>query len=264
MPDDTSLRVGRRLGEGERDAWLLHAAGASSGALVPLAKGLGEAPYEILVADFGPAPPGTVPAEAYGQALKAQLDERSRTNIVFGHSMGGTVAVQALLAGARPQAVFLYEPILLPLLRASVPAEAQALAWDRSIIRTLIDAVERGEPEAGVKVFIDAWNDVPWEHLPSSARQRILASADALARQTNAANDIGLNAEVLGSIKVPVTVFVGSHSPPISQLMAQRLTTLMPRARLVALPGAGHMYPVSHAKALAAAIIAILLTQRAV
>ena len=255
MPDGASLSVGRRLGEGEQDGWLLHAAGASSGALAPLAKALSKAPYQFLVPDFGPPPPGTVPAEAYGRALKTQLDERGRPSIVFGHSMGGTIALQAILAGARPRAVFLYEPILLPLLRAWVPAEAQALTWDRAIVQTLVDAEARGEPEAGVKAFVDAWNDVPWERLPASARQRILATANTLAHQTRSAIDIALQADLLGRIDVPVTVFAGSRSPDISRLMAQRLAALMPRAGLVALPGAGHMYPVSHAKALATRIL---------
>jgi len=255
---DASLRVERSLGEGPQDAWLLHAAGASSGALIPLAKALSRAPYQILVPDFGALPSRTVPAEAYGWALKTQLDERSRPSIVFGHSIGGTVALQALLAGARPRAVFLYEPILLSLLRAWVPAEAQALTWDRAIVQTLVDAVARGEPEAGVKTFIDAWNDAPWEDLPSSARQRILATADTLAHQTHAAADVALQADILARIDVPMTVFVGSRSPVISRLMAQRATALIPSARLIALPEAGHMYPISHAQALATCILADL------
>jgi hypothetical protein len=45
----------------------------------------------------------------------------------------------------------------------------------------------------------------------------------------------------------PVLLLRGEHAPTPTRLIAETLSALLPRNRLIVVPGAGHMGPVTHA-----------------
>ena len=66
---------------------------------------------------------------------------------------------------------------------------------------------------------------------------------------------------VLGAIKAPVAVLLGSDTKPFFTLSARHVVAHAPNARVHEIPGVGHAAPVTHPKALAEAIAEFLESQ---
>ena len=107
----------------------------------------------------------------------AQLEGKHR--VLFGHSFGGLVAVLALLDGAKPDAVVLYDPIVLACLDLEDAADARGRAWDRELIDRLAQCTAANDPEPGIAGFIEAYNEVAWLQVPETARRALIADAPA-------------------------------------------------------------------------------------
>jgi lipase len=193
---------------------------------------------------------------AEAAALTLTLLERrpERPRILFGHSMGGLVAVKAVLAGVPLDALVLYEPIVLSLLDPADAEDAAALAWDAACITDYRSAIDAGEPEAGVRRFIEAYGDLPWDALPDAARAGLVSRADALLAEAEATNRAVLPPHAIARISLPVLVIHGTCSPTILDRMVRRIAALIPSAEVLSISDAGHMGPVTHARDVAEAI----------
>jgi 2-succinyl-6-hydroxy-2,4-cyclohexadiene-1-carboxylate synthase len=104
--------------------------------------------------------------------------------------------------------------------------------------------------ERGIERFVDEWEQLPlW-----STQARLPESTRATQRATRLAHDprglaqslrvTGLAQQPdlrprLGDVTVPVTLMAGEEDPKFLRL-AQEAAALMPNARVVAVPGAGH------------------------
>lgn len=191
------------------------------------------------------------------EADSGQLPER---RVIFGHSMGGLVALLAAMAGeaeGQPcDALVLYEPILMDLSRdADVTGEAaSAFAWDRQVRTRLIREVKAGNAEAGVRQFIEAWNETAWEDLPETGRQQILAGAETLAADVEALSGGLFDPSALARIHTPTLILRGSGSPASTVHIAARAVSLMPNARDAVLADCGHMAPLLSPVAVAQAM----------
>jgi pimeloyl-ACP methyl ester carboxylesterase len=189
------------------------------------------------------------PMEAHAAVARAVLDRyAAERRVVIGHSMGGLVA---LLAGLKADSLVVYEPIVLGLLRDDDPADMAARDWDRAIVAELERWIAAGDPEAGVRVFVEAWNEVAWDALPASVRARLVAAAPAMAREIRAGSS---RLVPLEGIAAPVLILQGSASPTITARMTTRLHAGIPGSRRVVLDGCGHMGPVQASASVAAAI----------
>ncbi len=111
--------------------------------------------------------------------------------------------------------------------------------------------IAAGDPEAGVRVFVEAWNEVAWDALPASVRARLVAAAPAMAREIRAGSS---RLVPLERIAAPVLILQGSASPAITARMTTRLHAGIPGSRRVVLDGCGHMGPVQASASVAAAI----------
>ena len=108
------------------------------------------------------------------------------------------MALLVALDGAKPDALILYEPIVLDLLRADDPDDGRARAWDRALIDRLAAGVAVGSPESGVAAFIEAYNEVQWTALPVKAREAIVADATAMRDLTTVVHHLPLDRAALG------------------------------------------------------------------
>jgi pimeloyl-ACP methyl ester carboxylesterase len=174
--------------------------------------------------------------------------------VVIGHSMGGLVGLLGALEGLPLDALALYEPIVTACLRANVPDEAALRDWDRAIVAEVERSIAAGDPESGIAAFITAWNETPWNGLPSAARARLVAAAAQLAADMHAVSYRALPVDDLRSLQTPVRLLLGALSPAITHAMSARLASLLPRARQLTIEGCGHMGPVQMPEAIAAAI----------
>lgn len=241
-------------GDGPTLVLLLHAAAAGPNSLAGLAKALA-APGRRIVAPALHGYGGTGitdagdPIEAHVAVARAVLDlYPARRRVMFGHSMGGLVA---LLAAPVADAIIVYEPIVIGLLRDDDTADVVARDWDRAIVAELELRIAAGHPEAGIRVFVEAWNEVAWDALPASVRARLIAAAPAMAREIRAGSARQVDP---GGIVAPLLILQGAGSPEITGRMTARLHADVPGSRRMVLDGSGHMGPVQAAGVVAAAI----------
>ncbi len=259
----TDLLIGHGGGPGL--AVLLHAAGSSPRALDRLAQDLAGRAWATqapaMVRDGTSLAVG-VPAFRDAVGLVRNLLDRPTqgSRLLFGHSMGGLVAIKALIAGVKADALVLYEPIVLPLLDGGDADDQAALASDRDYIREFRRQIASGNAEAGVALFVDAYGDVPWRELPAPVQLELTARAPRLLVEAEATHTAELvAADVLAALGLPVLIVQGSRSPPILGRMAMRLAALLPHAHTATIDGAGHMGPVSAAGAVGDEIAAFLV-----
>lgn len=235
---------------------LLHASATGPHAMGGLAKRLlGAGDRRIMAPAFvgygeGPADTATEP-DIVRTNLSIVTDlvqgDRSRPVVLFGHSMGGLIAALAALELQQHEvpvdALVLYEPMLIGLLDPERGEHARALDWDRGVIAGLAAQVGAGQPEAGVRTFVEAWNETDWEAMPVAARERLIATADHLVRETAAVSYCKIDQAGLAALTVPTLLLRGTRSPALVSHITERAVSTVPRAHCTVLPECGHMAP---------------------
>jgi lipase len=154
---------------------------------------------------------------------------------LIGHSFGATVALR--LAVERPDLVS-----RLTLIQPEYPAHLIGFAPFQA-------AMARGDKAAAARAFTDVWGAGGWDGLSASAqagivrRIHLIKAAEPAIDQDNAGL---LQPGRIGGTKVPVTLIQGALSPPIIGAVHRVLEAMLPQSRLVQIPEAGHMVPVTH------------------
>ncbi len=183
---------------------------------------------------------GPYTVDAYADFVAARTSGLSF--VLVGHSMGGKVALA--LAARQPKALR-----ALVLLASSPPtpepiADAERVraidGWATygAASETLAAITGRPLPDDLRRVEIDdmmraskaAWN--AW--LEHGSREDISARMDRVA--------------------VPVTVVSGTCDPVVPTALQHRLVSMLPDARLVTVPGAGHLLPIEDPDAVTTAV----------
>jgi len=204
---------------------------------------------------FGRTPPWPGPAALTidDQAhLVAALARSLGTPVhLCGHSYGGAIALR--LVATQPELVrtmALIEPQAYPVLReAGDPLfeECEAL-WNS--IRV---AIERGEPAAGWRTFIDLYSgDGFWDRLPPEVRARFLAVSPIERWAVLFSNPTTI--DDVRRVQVPTLVLCGERTTAPERRMCEIIAGAAPRATLGVIPAAGHMAPITHPKEVAGKI----------
>ncbi len=255
-------------GSGPDQLFLLHASATGPATLAGLAKAVQRGRFHIFAPAFCgyggtygerdiEARPVTEINRAIANELLAAAAEGER--IVFGHSMGGYVALMAALdaqAAGRPfDGLILYEPILLDMFDLDDPAQAAAYQWDRDAVAFLAEQVAAGSVEAGVSRFIEAWNETSWADLPAAVRQHLLSMAGTIVRETGALGREAIDRDRLRNLSTPTLLLRGDRSPAFTEHVSHNTLALLPDARVQVLQGCGHMAPI-----LAPAMVAEAIT----
>ncbi|MCU0505772.1 MAG: alpha/beta fold hydrolase, partial [Chloroflexi bacterium] len=183
-------------------------------------------PMRLTIADHVADVAAVIEAEAVAPAL------------VVGHSFGGCVALE--LAARRPElvaGVVAYEP---PYLALAGPEVRDALA---RVGAATAAAHAAGDAPLAAEIFLRAvLGDSGYAALPSGVRAAVLQEGDAAASDARLA---GLEPGGLQRIRVPVIVAVGSGSSALYRSVADAIVGAVPGARVVTVPGADHMAPVT-------------------
>lgn len=261
-------------GDGEQPIIVVHASGTGPHAYARLSTLLTRGPCRTIapaLVGYGAtrvSPVGDRVAQNVEVARATLADTRPGGNaILFGHSMGGLIALLTASRAARRnsdgiQAVILFDPILVTLLRTDVDQERTALAWDREIISKLNAAVTARQPEDGVRAFIEAWSGQRWQDMPDTVRKQFVSLAETLLAEATATSYVPLRDEQLQMINLPVMILVGEQSPSIVHLMAARAAALIPDAQVEVIVGADHMAPVHRPQLIAPVIEKFIERQR--
>jgi lipase len=239
---------------------LLHCSAGSSGAWVPVMKHLGQ-DYRVLAPDLlGYGRSAAWPRDAVlapdGElgVVEALLDVAGRPVHLVGHSYGGTVALSAARRFPRRVAgLTLIEPVALHLLRhAEDPdgwREVAALAEHHLAL------VAEGQDAAAAEAFITYWmGPGGWQQMPDAARDGAVRSAAKVAAEwrlmLTAENDL----EAIAGLDVPTLLICGAHTRRPARQVIEVLRRALPHAHHHEIADAGHMSPLSHTAAVAAAI----------
>jgi len=253
-------------GQGPRAALGIHCSLAHSGSLAALARDLSDL-VRVTAFDLpghGQSAPWDGRGEIQGASTAIAADLLDGPADIIGHSFGATVALR--LAVEHPHLVrtlILYEPVFFavaladrPDLRADHEAEMAAHAA----------GLAAGDMTAAARGFLSVWGGgEAWEALPPLVRDRMAAQMPLIEAAAPALyGDAGgmLVTGALGRIAAPVLLMEGARSPAIIGTINDGLAARLPDCRRVRLDGAGHMGPVSHPQAVAAAVRGFLSPDR--
>jgi pimeloyl-ACP methyl ester carboxylesterase len=191
--------------------------------------------------------------------IEALLDALDAPAHLIGHSYGGLVALGAALH--RPRAVrslTLIEPVAYGVLREGRDDAAQG-ALDAQIFAAPTLPETPGADDAWLQWFVDYWNGPgAWGALPSRARESFLATAAVCYGEVRSLLEDRTTAAVWATVRAPTLLLRGERSPEDARRVAAILARAIPGAGIADIAGAGHMAPITHEAAVAAAVEAHL------
>jgi pimeloyl-ACP methyl ester carboxylesterase len=239
---------------------LLHSSGLSGRQWRRLAKRLEGLGFSVTVPDFiGHGASALWPEPepfSYRQDVDLFVDllKKGPPTHVVGHSYGGLVAILAALEV--PDAVrslVLFEPVAMGVLDPNEDADAEAeLAAVHVPWGTTAE-----EHEAWLAGFVDYWGGA-WAALREEARAEfrrvgwvVHEGVETLAKDKTPRSAYGV-------IRCPVTLITGERSPLAAGRVVAHLGRALPNARVITLPGVGHMAPLAQADQVNDLIVAAL------
>ena len=183
--------------------------------------------------------PDSHDGQAYSLAREADdilavVDSIQEPVVLFGHSFGGIVALEAALRSRSLRGLILYEPPL-PTGVSTVPGDL----GDR--LQTIL---ETGDRDAVVVTFLQEGPRYPPEEIAkrraSPDWQVRLAMAHTLPRETLAVNQYSFDAGRAANLDVPTLLLLGSQSPPLFQDAIALLHGAIANSEVVVLEGQHH------------------------
>jgi pimeloyl-ACP methyl ester carboxylesterase len=255
----------RLAGAGRRAALALHCSLAHGGAWGAVAERLGDA-FRVILPDLpGHGRSGDWPAGGeslhdrstrIARALAEPLAEPGPVDL-WGHSFGATVALRlALESPSLVRTLALVEPVLFAAARGTA-AFADFTAGNAAFA----DRLAAGDAEGAAAWFQGLWgNGLPFAALPPAQRAYIAARIHLIpAANAELIGDVAglLRPGRLEALTIPVALVEGATSPPVIAAIGAALAARLPDARRHVIPAAGHMAPVTHPDAVAAAIRAL-------
>ena len=240
----------------------LHCSGAGAGQWRYLAEALGGR-YEVIAPEhYGSESTGPWT----GEHVFEIADEAARTIALIdqckdkvhlvGHSYGGGVALD--VAMARPDRIAsmaLYEPSAFHLLRQIGEPGAEAYAEITGIARRICRGVLTGDYRGAVAAFVDYWNGPgAWDTMRPGAQNTLIRWAPKGPLEFQALINNQTPGDAYGSLAAPVLILRGEHAPVPTRVIADVLSDLLPASRIIAIAGAGHMGPFTHAPEVSALI----------
>jgi pimeloyl-ACP methyl ester carboxylesterase len=176
-----------------------------------------------------------------------------------GWSYGGTVLL--VLAAQRPdllKSLFLYEPALSSLVND--PTERKTMGEDRKGLAPAVAASKSNDQTKAVQLFSDWVLNQPggFDGLPPTVRNIFLENSRTIPPFLSSPPPPEISCAQLSQLKVPVTVAKGQQTRTSFSILADSTHRCLAGSRLVVVPDARHMAPVTHVSALNAAILAHL------
>lgn len=236
------------MGEGP-PVLLLHGTGASTHSwrgLMPLLA----RHFTVIAPDLpgqgfsGAAPPGMLSMDGMSQALAGLLATLGvLPSLVIGHSAGAAIGARLCLDGhVAPARLVAINGALLPLggwagqafsplarLAVRLPGMPRLFAWratDPVVVRRMLDATGSKLDEAGIELYARLFRRPG--HVAATLGMMAAWDLHALGRD-------------LPRLATPLRLIIGQQDRTIRPTEARRLHRILPQARILALPGLGHL-----------------------
>lgn len=168
---------------------------------------------------------------------------------LVGHSYGGLLALRVALEGRVPVAsLALFEPVAFDLLRQTAHPEAAVLSELSADGRFF--ALGDDGLDGFMRRFVGWWQgEGAWDALPAPSRAAMLKTAAKTYAEVRALLSYEVDLAALAALRVPTLVIAGEESPAAAVAVCRALAKALPDARLDLVPGAGHMGPLTHVRA---------------
>lgn len=250
----------RILGEAPHKVFALHCTMAHSGAWRGLSEALsGEAAFHAFdMFNHGKSPDWDGQGEFQLRMADAVFDQIDAPVDLLGHSFGATVALR--MATMRPEKVrrlVLIDSVHLAVVRLDQP---EAYARSRAAAAPFSDALALGNFEDAARIFNRGWGDhrgPKWNDLPEARRQAMTRGVQIVpACGPSISDDLpGLfDPGGLDPVQMPVLLLRGEETDETVRIVHEGLARRLPQAESHAIPGAGHMVPITHPRETADAL----------
>jgi len=216
---------------------LVHGISADAARWAPVMRGLEESFTVYAMDRRGRGSSGDHAAYAVEREFEdvaALVDAVGEPAYLFGHSYGGLCALHALLLTKHVKSLVVYEPYapVVAAIEASpitLRYEAMAAAGERdAVVATFLrEVVQMTEDEVRLMRAHPSW----------AAR---LAAAHTIPRELRAAEQFTFSPDRFSANDLPIAMLVGEASPPFLKDATARISTALPRSRVVVLAGQKH------------------------
>jgi len=177
---------------------------------------------------------------------------------LVGHSYGGAMSLEvarrsALRGDGRVRSLFLVEPVSFHILRT----EGRDREWREvaRVARRCIDASDRGDRAAASRPYMAYWiGMLGWWLMSRRLRAGILDTIHKVADEFRTMFELDHRLAEYRAVDCPTTVIAGSRTRRPASLVAELVAGAIDGARLLEIPGAGHMSPFTHRPWLRAAL----------
>lgn len=209
--------------------------------------------HRVLLCDFigyGESSPwpeaGVFDIEHDIRLIEALLEGLPEPAHLVGHSYGAFLGMKAALRRPdRVRSLALVEPIAFGVLFDGRHDDlVLTLPWDPQ----MPEALPPFQRQDWLRGFVDWWmGEGAWDKLGADARGSFTLVAHKLYGEVRSQAYDRTPASAYGALSQPALVMTAERSPAAARAVAQMVAQSMPNARLVDLPGMGHMAPVANA-----------------
>jgi pimeloyl-ACP methyl ester carboxylesterase len=179
----------------------------------------------------------------------AAIDALAAPVHLVGHSYGGALALYvAVRRIGRVASLTLYEPSAFHLLRQMGSNGRAALEEITALAGVAGNGIVTGDYVRAAAVFVDYWNGPgAWVAMKPEVRASVLAWFAKAPLDFQAALGDQTPLAAYRRLNCPVMIMRGEHALTPSRIISEKLASLVLRSRVVVVPSAGHMGPLTHA-----------------
>jgi pimeloyl-ACP methyl ester carboxylesterase len=166
---------------------------------------------------------------------------------VVGHSHGAAVALE--IAMRRPELVrslTLIEPAVYHLLRGGDASDLSLIKELTSLADWMAASVAANYPAAGMRAYVDFWYGAgTWDRISSTLRQSLVNDTERVTSDLTSSLAQPWGANRCERVVCPTLTMMALESHVASLRVTEVVAEAIPGARLVMIPGAGHMAPLT-------------------
>ncbi len=154
----------------------------------------------------------------------------------------------ALRHPERVRSLTLYEPVAFGIIGRMAPDDA-ALDEIEEVAASVASLVRAGYTHDAARVFVGYWGGSrAWAALTEPQRKALMARMLVVPRHFEALFAARWDKELLKRLQMPVLLLRGGNTRAPARRVTELLAQALPHAQCGALPGAGHLGPVTHAQ----------------